>query len=232
MAIFGLSSSSCRISWRFFSPPEKPSLTLRSAKAESMSRPAIAVLTSLTQCRSFGASPRMAVAAERRKFDTDTPGHLDGVLHGQEHAGTRALVDAHRQHVSAVQRDRARGHLVFGMTGDGVGQRGLAGAVGAHQRMRLTGFHGQVDAVEDGNLALPVGGVGIVDADVQVFDFQSGHEAVDLFRSFSVISSSCSMAAVRRSRTSGTAILEMISPKKPRTTSRRACSSGMPRERR
>jgi hypothetical protein len=34
----GLSSSSWRISWRFFSPPEKPSLTLRSAKAGSIFR--------------------------------------------------------------------------------------------------------------------------------------------------------------------------------------------------
>ena len=29
MAIFGWSSVICRISWRFFSPPEKPSLRLR-----------------------------------------------------------------------------------------------------------------------------------------------------------------------------------------------------------
>jgi hypothetical protein len=74
----GLSSSSCRISWRFFSPPEKPSLTLRSAKAGSMSRRVIASLTSLTHVRSFGASPRTAVAAVRRKLDTDTPGTSTG----------------------------------------------------------------------------------------------------------------------------------------------------------
>ena len=35
-------------------------------------------LTSLTQVRSFGASPRTAVAAVRRKFDTDTPGTSTG----------------------------------------------------------------------------------------------------------------------------------------------------------
>jgi hypothetical protein len=49
-------------------------LTLRSENVGSMSRSLIAVLTSLTQCRSFGASPRTAVAAVRRKFDIDTPG--------------------------------------------------------------------------------------------------------------------------------------------------------------
>ena len=43
-----------------------------------MSSASIAPLTSLTQVRSFGASPRMAVAAVRRKFDTETPGTSTG----------------------------------------------------------------------------------------------------------------------------------------------------------
>ena len=43
-----------------------------------MSRSVIAPLTSLTQCRSLGASPRTAVAAVRRKFDIDTPGTSTG----------------------------------------------------------------------------------------------------------------------------------------------------------
>src|SRR6478752_3503864 len=77
-AIFGLSSSIWRISWRFFSPPEKPSLTLRSAKAGSICSSAMASLTSLTQSRSFGASPRVAVAAVRRKLETETPGISTG----------------------------------------------------------------------------------------------------------------------------------------------------------
>ena len=78
IAIFGLSSSSCRISCRFFSPPEKPSFRLRSAKAGSMDSAAIAARSSLTKSRSFGASPRTAVTAVRRKFDTDTPGTSTG----------------------------------------------------------------------------------------------------------------------------------------------------------
>jgi hypothetical protein len=77
-ANFGFSSSSWSTSWRFFSPPEKPSLTERSANSGEMSRPAMASLTSLTQVRSFGASPRVAVAAERRKFAIDTPGTSTG----------------------------------------------------------------------------------------------------------------------------------------------------------
>src|SRR5215211_5165079 len=78
MAMRGLSRRICRISWRFFSPPEKPSLTLRSANAWSISSADISLLTSLTQVRSFGASPVTAVAAVRRKFDTETPGTSTG----------------------------------------------------------------------------------------------------------------------------------------------------------
>src|SRR5690349_18029886 len=78
MAIRGLSSSSWRISWRFFSPPEKPSLTLRSAKAGSIWSWAIVSLTSFTQVRSLGASPRTAVAEVRRKLETETPGISTG----------------------------------------------------------------------------------------------------------------------------------------------------------
>src|SRR6478736_1046812 len=78
IANWGFRSSICRISWRFFSPPEKPSLTERSAKDESMRRFSMAPLTSLTHVRSAGASPSIAVLAVRRKFETDTPGTSTG----------------------------------------------------------------------------------------------------------------------------------------------------------
>ena len=78
MAIFGFNSSSCMISWRFFSPPENPSLTFLVANAGSMLSASIAPLTSATQVRSFGASPRRAVAAVRRKLETETPGTSTG----------------------------------------------------------------------------------------------------------------------------------------------------------
>src|ERR1035438_10025289 len=78
IAIFGWSSSSWRISCRFFSPPEKPSLRLRSANTGSMDRAAIASRISFRKSRSLGASPRTAVTAVRRKLDTDTPGTSTG----------------------------------------------------------------------------------------------------------------------------------------------------------
>ena len=77
-ATLGSSSSSWTISWRFFSPPEKPSLTERWAKAGSILTRSIAAVTSLTQVRSLGASPSIAVLAVRRKFATETPGTSTG----------------------------------------------------------------------------------------------------------------------------------------------------------
>jgi len=77
-AIFGLSSSSCRISCRFFSPPEKPSFRLRSANAGSIDSAAIASRMSLRNARSLGGSLRTAPTAVRRKLDTDTPGTSTG----------------------------------------------------------------------------------------------------------------------------------------------------------
>ena len=53
-------------------------MTERVAKSGSISSRAIASFCSLTHSRSLGASPRIAVAEERRKFDTETPGTSTG----------------------------------------------------------------------------------------------------------------------------------------------------------
>src|SRR5690606_9425566 len=45
--------------------------------------------------------------------------------------------------------DVALGDLVLRVAGDDLGQRGLAGAVRAHQRVHLTAGHHQVDPLED-----------------------------------------------------------------------------------
>ncbi len=57
------------------------------------------------------------------------PRDLDRVLHRQEQAGPGPGVDAHRQHVLAVERDRTAFDLVARMPGDRVRQRRLARAV-------------------------------------------------------------------------------------------------------
>src|SRR5690606_9542785 len=127
------------------------------------------------------------------------------------------------------------GDGVLGMSGDRIGQGRLTRAVRTHDGVRLTGFHGEVHALEDLDGIAVRGG----DLGVQVLDFQGGHRFLNSFGGCGWVvgqapmaASSASMAASSRSATSGTPIFWMISWKKPRTTRRRAASSGIPRARR
>jgi hypothetical protein len=134
----------------------------------------MASLTSLTQVRSFGASPRTAAAAVRRKFDIETPGTSTGYCMARKRPARARSSTRHREDVLAVEGDRALGDLVLRVAGDRVRQRRLAGAVGAHDGVGLAGPHGEVDALEDLD-RLGVG-IGLCDIDVQVADFQGGHQ--------------------------------------------------------
>ncbi len=112
------------------------------------------------QLRGLAADSGGGRAQEVRHADA---GHLDRVLHGQEQPGAGALVDGHREDVLAVERHGAAGDLVLRVTGDGVGQGRLAGAVRPHDRVRLAGADGEVDAGED---------LLVLDADLEAADLQ------------------------------------------------------------
>ncbi len=64
----------CRISKRFFSPPEKPSLTLRDRNCWSIFSAATCSLSSVMNCRTGTSSGRVAFTAVRRKLVRETPG--------------------------------------------------------------------------------------------------------------------------------------------------------------
>jgi len=90
MAKRGWNMCICRISRRFFSPPENPSLTERVMNESSTPRSFIFSASSLRNCgigmSFFLTSPvpsmvgatRRALIAVRRKFATETPGIADG----------------------------------------------------------------------------------------------------------------------------------------------------------
>ena len=92
----------------------------------------------------------------------------DGVLEGHEQAGAGALVRIGLRDVLAVEQDLALGDLEVRVAHDRVGERRLAGAVRAHQRVELAGADVQVHALED--LLVPGG-------DVQVLDLEVSHES-------------------------------------------------------
>src|SRR5665213_134488 len=64
-------------------------------------------------------------------------GDRDGVLEGEEQPGLGALVRFGRGDVLALEGDRPLGDLIRGMPEEGVGERRLARAVRAHQRVDL-----------------------------------------------------------------------------------------------
>src|SRR5258708_30229400 len=78
------------------------------------------------------------------------------VLEAQEHAGAGALLGLERKDVPLPVADAAGGDLVLGVAHQGVGQRALAGAVGAHQGVDFSLADGQGHAAED-HLALDAG---------------------------------------------------------------------------
>ena len=70
--------ASCRISARFFSPPEKPSFRYRLTNAGSIFSSSTFSRMYLPKSLTFIGSSRRAFTAMRRKLATDTPGIVAG----------------------------------------------------------------------------------------------------------------------------------------------------------
>src|SRR6266540_1550752 len=75
--------------------------------------------------------------------------HLDRVLHREEQTLRRALPRRQAHQLVAVEGDRAVEHLVLEPAHEGVGERRLARAVRAHERVHLTRGDLEVDAAQD-----------------------------------------------------------------------------------
>ena len=84
-----------------------------------------------------------------QQIDVVDPGDLHRILERHEHALARALLGRHGQQIFPLITDGAGRHFVTVAPGEDVGQRALAGAVGAHDRMRLPGPRLQTQALED-----------------------------------------------------------------------------------
>jgi len=107
----------------------------------------------------------LALRVERlaQELQIGDAGDLDGILEAQEQAGGGALVRRHVEQVGAVEGGRALGHLIAGPAAERVGERRLARAIGAHDRMDLARIDRERDALED-RLA---GGFGVEVLNVQ-----------------------------------------------------------------
>jgi hypothetical protein len=118
------------------------------------------------------------------------------VLEGEEQALLRANVRAELGDVDAVDEDLPLGDLVGRVAHQRVGQRRLAGAVRAHDRVLLVQVDGEVDALDD------LGAV--LERDVQILDLQKRQACDPSFPGFVRLSTPLrdAMVADRRRRES------------------------------
>ena len=101
----GSSSAICMISLRFFSPPEKPTLSgRRSISWVTLSRSATSRTLRTKSGVESSASPRAlrwALSADLQERHGGDAGDLDRILEGEEDAGGGALVRLHLEQVLA-----------------------------------------------------------------------------------------------------------------------------------
>ena len=112
--------------------------------------------------------PRTALTAARRKLPVPTPGIAIGFWKARNRPALGALVGLEARTSSPSSRTLPLRDLVLGMAHQRVGQRALARAVAAHQRVHLARADGQVDPAQD---------LTPLDGDVQVLDFEQRRAA-------------------------------------------------------
>ena len=91
------------------------------------------------------------------------------MLEAEEHAAGGPAVGAEVGDVLAAEADPAGGDLVAGVGEEGLGQGGLARAVGSHQRVELALADGQRDAAQD---------LGLLHGHVEVVELERGAGAM------------------------------------------------------
>src|SRR5437868_14984376 len=116
MASFGSSTAICRISLRFFSPPEKPSFTERFISFSSMFQQLQFLPEQGQEIHGINlVHPTVfADGIERRPEEVSVAdaGNLYRVLEGHEDAFTSGLLRFHSKQILAVVRHLARGDRV------------------------------------------------------------------------------------------------------------------------
>ncbi len=107
MASFGASTAICRISIRFFSPPEKPTLSARRSISKSIfSSPAFSRMSFRNAGAATSTSPRAffcAFKAVRRNVSAGTPGISIGYWNDRKTPLAARSLGRERQQVLAVQ---------------------------------------------------------------------------------------------------------------------------------
>lgn len=155
---------------RFFSPPEKPSLTPRLRNSGIQVQPLAGLARELHELdrgqRRFAARAADGIERRAQEFHVGDTGDLDRILEAEKHAGPRALFHRQCQQILAEIFDAAAGDLVALAAGEHRGQRALARTVRPHDGVDLAGADLQAQALEDRSA---------IDRGVQISDLE--HES-------------------------------------------------------
>jgi hypothetical protein len=151
MARRGSRTAICRISLRFFSPPEKPSLTPRYSSCVVHLQQGQLVLHGFQevegiQLRFSPRARRLALRAARRNCALATPGISMGYWKARNRPA-RARSSGPGRAGPGPGSAPALGDLVALAARQHLGQGALAGAVRPHDGVDLAGLHGEVDAL-------------------------------------------------------------------------------------
>ena len=170
MASFGSSIAIWKISLRFFSPPEKPTLTARCSRSSPMSSslqlgPHRRAGTGRRRARARRGAGATALSAVRRKYMLFTPGISTGYWNARNTPVARPLVRRQRQQVAAVVAHAPCGHLVAVAPGQHRGERDLPEPFGPMIACTSPARDREVDALQD--LAPVIG-----ELRVQIVDFE------------------------------------------------------------
>ena len=233
MANFGLSSSSCSTSARFFSPPEKPSFTERVANFGSILSRFMASDSSFVHVRMAGALPSTSVLAVRRKLVMDTPGTSTGYCMARKMPALARSSGVILRMSSPSSSTWPESTMYFGWPAS------------VYARVDLPEPLGPMMAWVSPELTVrftPLR-IGLMPSLVSTCAYRSLISRVDMVSPDDYFSSNTcaiaslsprarrlSMTFIRCSEIAGMPISSTSSPKKPRTTSLRASFSEMPRD--
>src|SRR6266571_3623090 len=169
IAISGFSIAICRISARFFSPPEKRVVHVQHLELALQHRAELFRCHLLRLVLSVVST--LGVQSGAEEVGHRDPGHHDRILESEEHAQTRAFVRFQLEDVLALEQNGAAIDRVAGMTHQGVRQRRLAGPVRAHHGVDLALGDGERYALED--LAALHTGAQVFDLEISQLSFRS-----------------------------------------------------------
>ena len=96
----------------------------------------------------FAAGAADGVEGGAQEIGVADAGEFDGGLEGEEEAGLGAQFRGQVEQVRAVEGDAAVGDGEIVAAGEHVGERGFAGAVGAHDGVDFAIGDGEVDAAQ------------------------------------------------------------------------------------